>query len=298
MWEGSKTMDDHDSRGSVRGAMAISLAAAVLFATCSDPTGLVDQPSPALPAALQFSADTLNLVADDANSLSYTGSVVLSNTGHVAVGPVVLSTRAATSGDTNVPRITPVASPSEIPTLNVGAEATISITVTVPPIALAGAYEATLRAGAAEAGAIVGLRFAVPERAPAEDGTHVTISSGSGSIRQGDVVRYAAQVRDSAGAVVEGAEVAWSVTPAGSGMVDAEGRFVPYAAGEVTVVARTAVLTDGTVRAATAGMPVTVRPRGIRGSLRLVGTGRVDTRHTADLWVHGELRLHGHLGHP
>ncbi len=289
-------MDGHHNRGSVRAAKAISLAAAVLCATCSDATGPPHRAAPALPAALRFSADAVTLVADDANSLSYTGTVVLSNTGHVALGPVVLSARAATSGDASVPRIAPRTSPSEIPTLNVGAQATIAITVTVPPLALPGAYEATLRAGAVEAGATVSLRFAVPERAPARDGTRVTISSGSASIRQGDVVRYAARVRDSAGAVVEGAEVAWSVTPAGSGMFDAEGRFVPYAAGEVTVVARTAVLTDGTVRVATAGMPVTVRPRGSRGSLRLAGTGRVDARHTSDLWVHGNHAYTGTWG--
>ena len=268
------------------------LAAAVLFATCSDPTGPPDQgpteePRPVLPAALLFSADTINLVADGADSLSYTGTVVLRNTGGVAVGPVELSGRAATSGDVSVPRIVPQAAPSEIPTLNVGARATVSIRVTVAPIALAGAYEAILHAGAAEASAVLGLRFAVPERGEAVDGTHLAITAGSEAIRQGDVVRYAAQVRDSAGTVVEGAEVAWSVTPAGSGMFDAEGRFVPYATGEATVVARTAVITDGTVRMATAGMPLTVRARGIRGSLRLVGEGRVDDRHTSDLWVHG-----------
>ena len=286
-------MDERDNRGGVRGAIVVGLAAAVLFATCSDPAaprdaaGPGDEPRPALPAALLFSADTVNLAADDANSLSYTGTVVLRNTGGVAVGPVVLSGRAATSGDVSVPRIVPRASPSEIPTLNVGARATVSIRVTVAPIALAGAYEAIVHAGAAEASAVLGLRFDVPERGEAVDGTHLAITAGSEAIRQGDVVRYAAQVRDSAGTVVEGAEVAWSVTPAGSGMFDAEGRFVPYATGEATVVARTAVITDGTVRMATAGMPLTVRARGIRGSLRLVGEGRVDDRHTSDLWVHG-----------
>ncbi len=295
-------MDDHDNHGSVRGAMAVGLAAALLFATCSDPAGPADpadpgdEPRPALPAALQFSADTVKLAADDPNSLSHTGTVVLSNTGQVAVGPVVLSGRAATSGDVSVPRIVPKASPSEIPTLNVGDRATISITVTVPPIALAGAYEATLHAGATEAGAIVGLRFEVPERAAAVDGTQVAITAGSEVIRQGDVVRYAAQVRDTAGAVVEGADVAWSVTPAGGGMFDAEGRFVAYGTGEVTVVARTAATKDGTVRMATAGMPVTVRPRGVRGSLRLVGEGRVGDRHTSDLWVHGNYAYTGTWG--
>ena len=294
-------MDDHDKRGSVRGTMAVGLAAAVLFVTCSDPTGPgdggpTDEPRPALPAALRFSADTLSLVAGDANSLSYAGTIVLSNTGQVAVGPVVLSGRAATSGDVSVPRIVPRASPSEIPTLNVGARATVSITVTVPAITLTGAYEAALQAGSAETGAVLGLRFEVPERAAARDGTHVTISVGSGRVRQGDVVRYAAEVRDSAGAVVEGAEVGWSVEPSGGGMFDAEGRFVPYAVGEVTVVARTAVTRDGTVRMATARRPVTVVARGLSGSLRLTGMGRVGDRQTSDLWVHGNHAYTGTWG--
>ena len=281
---------------------AVAVAAAVLFATCSNPTGPGggagpgDEPRPALPTALQFSTNTVNLTADDANSLSYTGTAELTNTGQLAVGPVVLSGRAATSGDVSVPRIVPLASPSEIPTLNVGARATISITVTVPPIALAGAYEAALQAGATGAGAVLGLRFEVPERAEAADGTHVVISAGSEAVRQGDVVRYVAEVRDSAGAVVKGAEVGWSVTPADHGMFDAEGRFVAYGTGEVTVVARTAVTTDGAVRFASAGMPVTVRPRGVQGSLRLVGKGRVNHRHTSDLWVHGDHAYTGTWG--
>ena len=296
MGAGSGKVDDHEMSGSVRRAMAVALSAAMVLATCGDPTGPADQPDLMLPAALQFSAETVVLVAGDANSLSYTGTAVLSNTGHLAVGPVVLSGRAATSGDASVPRIVPQASPSEIPTLNVGDRATVSITVTVPPIALAGAYEAMLLAGTAETGALLGLRFQVPERAAATDGTRVAIRAGSEVIRQGEVVRYAAEVRDSAGAVVEGAEVGWSVTPTGGGMVDAEGRFVPYAAGEVTVVARTPVTTDGTVRMATAGKRVTVRPRGIRGSLRLAGMGHVGERYTSDLWVHGNHAYTGTWG--
>ena len=294
-------MDGHDNRGSARRGAALSLAAAVLFATCSDATGPgsgdpPDEPRPALPAALQFSAETVTLVAEDANSLSYAGTAVLTNTGQIAVGPVVLSGRAATSGDVNVPRIVPRASPSEIPTLNVGDEATISIAVTVPAITLAGAYEAMLRAVATETGAVVGLRFEVPERDAAVDGTQVTISPGHERVRQGDVVRFGAQVRDSTGAVVEGAQVRWSVEPPDGGMFDAEGRFVPYGAGEVTVVARTAVTKDGAVRMATDRRPVTVLARGVSGSLRVAGMGRVGGRQTSDLWVHGDHAYTGTWG--
>ena len=58
------------------------------------------------------------------------------------------------------------------------------------------------------------------------------------------------------------------MTPAGGGLFYAEDRFVSYATGEVRVAARTAVTKDGSVRMATAGMPATIRPRGIDGFKR------------------------------
>ena len=290
-------MHDRKNRGCSEGTIVVGLLVATLLATCSDPTGSPDPLPPNLPAAILFRPDVLDLASADANALSYGGTVVLSNTGALAVGPVTMSARTATMGGVSVPGIVVRAAPSEIPTLNVGADATISLAVTVPAVAQAGAYLVVLQARAGtEAAATLGLRFEVPERTAPVDGTHVTISAGNERVRQGDVVRFEAQVRDSTGAVVEGAQVGWSVEPADGGLFDAEGRFVPYGAGEVTVVARAPVTTDGNVRMATIGKPITVLDRGLSGSLRLVGMGRVEGRQTSDLWVHGDHAYTGTWG--
>ncbi len=268
------------------GTMVVGIIVATLLATCSDP---VEPPTFKGPPGILFSPDILELVATDGNSLSYGGTVVLANTGEVAVGPVTLSARTATLDGMSIPGVVPRATPSEIPTLNIGAEATISVNVTIPVLAQAGPYVAVLQARAGtEAADTLDLRFEVPERAAPVDGTHVTISTRNESIRQGDVVRFSAQVRDSTDAVVVGGQISWSVEPADGGLVDAEGRFVPYGVGEMTIVAQAPVTTDGTLRVASARMPVTVVERGLFGSLRLAGMGRLDDRYTSDLWVHGD----------
>jgi hypothetical protein len=264
-----------------------------LLTTCTDPV----EPAERL-AAIEFSAATLELVASrDENALSYQGTVDLANTGDVAVGPVSLSARAARTGGVAVPGMMPTTTPSAIPTLNPGASETISIEVTVPEAAQAGLYEATLEAQAgSDARASLGLRFQVEERAEPVDGTHISIVAGSRRIRQGDVVRFSAQVRDSTGAVVEGARVAWLTDPPDAGLFDAAGRFVAYAPGDITIIARTMVNAGGTTRPDSATTPVTVRARGLSQSLRLVGRGRVDDRYTSDLWVHGDHAYTGTWG--
>ena len=280
------------SRALRPGAMAIGLSATLLLATCSDPV----EPTPV--AAIEFSTSTLELVArTSGNTLSYQGTVVLANTGDVAVGPVSLSARAARTGGVAVPGIVPQATPAEIPTLNPGASETISITVTVPEIAQAGGYEATLEALAGtDASASLGLRFQVEDWSRLADGTHITLATENERIRQGDVVRFAAQVRDSAGVELEGVAVNWSVVPQGAGLFDAEGRFVAYDPGEITIVARASVTSGGSPQTIRARAPVTVRSRGISNSLRLAGMGRVDDRYTSDLWVHGDYAYTGTWG--
>ena len=279
-------MEEDRNRCRTAGTMVVGLIVATLLATCSDP---VEPPAFKGPPGILFSPDILELVATDGNSLSYGGTVVLANTGEMAVGPVTLFARTATLDGVSIPGVVPRPTPSEIPTLNVGAEATILVNVTIPVLAQAGPYVAVLQARAGtEAADTLDLRFEVPERAAPVDGTHVTISTGNESIRQGDVVRFSAQVRDSTDAVVVGGRTSWSVEPADGGLVDAEGRFVPYGVGEMTIVAQAPVTTDGTLRVASARMPVTVVERGLFGSLRLAGMGRLDDRYTSDLWVHGD----------
>ena len=276
------------------GGLLARLSAAFLLTTCRGPV----EPPVERVAAIEFSAATLELVASqNGNALSYQGAVALANTGNVAVGPVSLSARAARTGGVAVPGMVPRATPSEIPTLNPGSSENVSIVVTVPDAAQAGLYEASLEARAGvDASASLGLRFQVEERVGPVDGTHISIAAGNRRIRQGDVVRFSAQVRDSAGAVVEGARVTWRATPPHAGLFDAAGRFVAYVPGDITVIASTRVTVDGATRPDSATTPVTVRARGLSRSLRLVGKGPVDDRYTSDLWVHGDHAYTGTWG--
>lgn len=282
------------SRPGRPGGLLLCLSVTLLLTTCRDP---VEPPAERV-AAIEFSAATLELVASrEENALSYQGAVNLANTGNVAVGPVTLSARAARIGGVAVPGMVPTTTPPGIPTLNPGASETVSIAVTVPEAAQAGLYEATLEAQAgSDVRASLGLRFQVEERVGPVDGTHISIAAGNRRIRQGDVVRFSAQVRDSTGTVVEGAQVTWRTNPPDAGLFDAAGRFVAYAPGDITIIARTFVNAGGTTRPDSATTPVTVRSRGLSQSLRLVGMGRVDDRYTSDLWVHGDHAYTGTWG--
>ena len=282
------------SRARRRTGLLAGLSATLLLGTCRDP---VEPPADRV-AAIEFSTASLELVASEAgDTLSYQGAAVLANIGNVAVGPVSLSARAARIGGVAVPGVVPRATPSEVPTLNPGARETISVVVTVPDAAQAGAYEATLEAQAgSDARASLGLSFRVEERPGPVDGTHIAIAVGHRHIRQGDVVRFAAEVRDSSGAEVEGAQVRWSVTPSDAGLFDADGRFVAYTPGDVTVVARTTVTVDGASRPDSATTPVTVQARGLSQPIRVAGMGRVGDRYTSDLWVHGDHAYTGTWG--
>ena len=282
------------SRTGDPGRLLASLSVALLLTTCRGPV----EPPVERVAAIEFSAATLELAASrDGGVLSYRGTVDLVNTGDVAVGPVSLSAHAARTGGVAVPGMVPTATPSEIPTLNPGTGETISIVVPVPDAAQAGVYEATLEAQAGrDARASLGLRLQVEQRAGPVDGTHIRIAAGNRRIRQGDVVRFSAEVRDDTGAAVQGAQVTWRTNPPDAGLFDADGRFVAYAPGDITVVARTLVNVDGATRPDSATTPVTVRARGLSQSFRLVGKGAVDDRYTSDLWVHGDHAYTGTWG--
>ncbi len=282
------------SRFGRRGALPLALWVALVPVTCGDPV----EPAANRVAAIEFSAATLELVAfQDGDALSHRGAVDLVNTGTMAVGPVRVSARAARTGGVAVPGMVPTAAPAEIPTLNPGDRVSLSIVVPVPEAAQAGVYEATLEADAGDgARASLELRLQIEARVGPVNGTHIAIAAGNQRVRQGDVVRFSAQVRDDAGAVVEGAPVAWGVIPPDAGLFDAHGRFVAYAAGDVTVVARTTVTVDGATRPDSATTPVAVRARGLSRSPRVAGTGRVGDRHTSDLWVHGDHAYTGTWG--
>ena len=103
--------------------------------------------------------------------------------------------------------------------------------------------------------------------------------SGPASARQGDVVMYGAEVRDTSGTLVTDSAIVWSVSPLGAGFIAADGRFVGYQAGAARVIARAGSLADS--------VTVVIQLRGLGGSLTVEGRGTIADRFTSDLWVHG-----------
>ncbi|MEF8938918.1 MAG: Ig-like domain-containing protein [Salinivenus sp.] len=111
------------------------------------------------------------------------------------------------------------------------------------------------------------------------------ITGGADSARTGDVLDFEATPRNEDGDAVDDAPVRYAVrtdhtddiAPGAAAEIGSDGRFVAEAAGQYTVVA-----TSG---AHTATHTVSVRPRNLRGSIEVVGRGRVSDVHTSDLWV-------------
>ncbi len=107
------------------------------------------------------------------------------------------------------------------------------------------------------------------------------------SVRQGNVVQYAAEVHVG-GAPSEDLVISWSVLPPSAGHVTVDGRFVGYETGTARVVAETAGAADT--------IEIEITPRGVSGSFAAVGQGLVLDRFTSDLWVHGTTAYTGTWG--
>jgi len=104
------------------------------------------------------------------------------------------------------------------------------------------------------------------------------ITAGPSSVRQGDVVTFAASV------TVNGAPasltVDWSVQPASAGRVEPDGRFVAYEPGTVKIVAE--------AQGGRGETDVSISDRGVAGrTFSVVGRGTVSDRFTSDLWANG-----------
>ncbi len=119
------------------------------------------------------------------------------------------------------------------------------------------------------------------------------ITGGPTAFVRGDVVRFTAQVTDSAGAVFPATNIRWSVL-GGSGLFDDDGelvQFVAYSAGQISVVAR-----SGSAVADT--LAVTVSDRTLTGSFTVVGRGvSAGGWLTSDLWVNGNVLYTGSFLH-
>ncbi len=99
---------------------------------------------------------------------------------------------------------------------------------------------------------------------------------------------FTAEVRDTGGSIVPGADVSWSVEPAGAGFIDSDGSFVGYAPGTATIVA--------TASGARDEVSIAITARDLNGSLSVVGIGPVEDRFTSDLWLYGAFAYTGTWG--
>ena len=105
----------------------------------------------------------------------------------------------------------------------------------------------------------------------------VELTPATTRVRQGDVVRFQAAVKDRAGARITGLTPSWTFAP-GQGMIDADGAFVAYEPGEYTVTAN--------FGARTADAVVRVEPRDVRRPLSVVGRLPRSRFNTEEVWIH------------
>lgn len=145
--------------------------------------------------------------------------------------------------------------PATLPTLNPGGDAEIVLGVQLPGTLQPGAYttKLTARAGSdASTELTLGFRIALPESGAA------TIHLGPipSTLRQGDVLGLTAIARDSAGAPMEGAPIAWRLEPPDGGFVGPTGAFVGYRPGPALLIGRAGGAAD------TAAVTIEERGRG------------------------------------
>ena len=113
----------------------------------------------------------------------------------------------------------------------------------------------------------------------------VEVRPAAGSVRTGDVVPFAFDARDRAGAAVPGVLPEWLVSP-GSARIEPDGGFVASEAGTYRVV--------GTFAGRSAAATVTVAPRDVVRPTTLVGRAPVAGFASAEFWLHPDGR-HGYL---
>lgn len=239
-------------------------------------------PDPQSVAELAFTSMSLDL-GDELRA-----GTSLRNVGTIALGPIEIVVGPLELGGATVPGASVEASPAEVATLNPGAAVEVTVSVRSDVVLQPGSYSARVDAivgGRSEAS--VGLGFVV--EMPAADVASLEILGAPTDARQGDAVLLRAEARDGSGAKMDGVQIAWTVTPAGAGLVTAEGRFVGYEPGS----ARISASAGGREASAT----IDVSPRGTaQGSWALSGQGAQDLRFNSDLWVHGDCAYTGTWG--
>lgn len=117
----------------------------------------------------------------------------------------------------------------------------------------------------------------------------LSVTPGITDARTGDVIRFTAVAKDASGRDITGLTPVWSFNP-GQGMIDADGAFVGYDAGEYTV---TASLGNRTAEGV-----ITLAPRDVRRPLTVVGRLPRTRFNTEEVWLHpnGEVAYLGSGG--
>ncbi len=252
--------------------LAAALAGLALNLSCDGAT----EPDDA--GALVFTPDALDLGEARQTEVS------LENRGVRAVGPIQLLAGAATRDGGPAPEARLSVSPAEVPTLNPGARVQIELTLSFDGPAQPGDYQVSLEARrAADVISTLAIRFSVTP--PPVGGVTVAITAGPAAPRQGDVVAYSAEVRDSTGALVTGATLSWAVQPSSAGLTAADGRFVGYDPGAARIVVSASGAADT--------LDIQIIARGLSGSFSIVGRGQITDRFTSDLWLHGDFAYTG-----
>jgi len=111
----------------------------------------------------------------------------------------------------------------------------------------------------------------------AATGATVSVTPSTVNARQGDVVRFSAQVKDAAGRVIEGLTPSWTFSP-GRGELSADGAFVGYEPGQYLVSASFG-RTSGEAA-------VALTERGVRRKASVVGSVIRTAFVTSEVWVH------------
>lgn len=116
--------------------------------------------------------------------------------------------------------------------------------------------------------------------------TALSLTPNNANARTGDLLRFAVTAKDAAGKTIAGLTPTWSFSP-GHGVIDDDGAFVGYEAGEYTV---TASFGSRSVEAT-----VTLADRDIRRPLSLVGRLARSRFSTEEVWLHQDGK-HAYLG--
>lgn len=135
-----------------------------------------------------------------------------------------------------------------------------------------------VRGGKATITAKVGTVTAtMPVEVVATPVASLAVSPSVTDARTGDVIRFQAIAKTSAGATIGGLTPQWSFNP-GQGMIEQDGAFVGYEAGEYTVTA--------SLGGRTAEAVVTLAARDVRRPLSVVGRLPRMRFTTEELWLH------------